>query len=601
MKKKMIQKLLTLTLSAAMVLGALTGCGGDADSQSGQPEESTKESLEESKSSEASQESQGSENEVSQSEESESSSGTAEGAGMEGWSAFAENVTLKIPVYDRGAEGVPDVKDNYWTKWVQENFGDQYNITVQYIPITRTQVMQDYALLSSSQNLPTILMEYDYDKLATWAEEGYLQTIDLDAFQEVAPTYYGKMVENNQLVYTELNDEKYFVLAERPYYNTTPNFITFYRLDWLEQVGYDHIPLDRGEYLDAMQKIMDAGICEHPGGGAMLASQGGEQVYSTREFPLNEEEWAMYGDFNIPAMSWPAHKEVLRRANEDYNLGITNPEYYTIDATTAEANFTTGKTYAYGAYMAPSMPILDTFYANNPDAKLAVYTFVGEDRKTQPDPVVGDYPLYRADNAFGMTIGFSNFASEDEVKAAWMYLEWMIQPENLHTIQWGVEGETYNLDENGFEVAVSDYEGEYKLGYNGNKDYWCAVIEARNVGDMYDNIKLNSPKGYPQDFTEEITAIYDLNVKKAELGYPISDALFAVTINSVDEYRGDLQMKYAEFKDQLVMCAPEEFDALYDQLAQEYLDMGYQEILDERKAAYEAGKTTKLPDNQKAK
>nr|WP_321152337.1 extracellular solute-binding protein [uncultured Acetatifactor sp.] len=601
MKKKMIQKLLTLTLSAAMVLGALTGCGGDADSQSGQPEESTKESLEESKSSEASQESQGSENEVSQSEESESSSGTAEGAGMEGWSAFAENVTLKIPVYDRGAEGVPDVKDNYWTKWVQENFGDQYNITVQYIPITRTQVMQDYALLSSSQNLPTILMEYDYDKLATWAEEGYLQTIDLDAFQEVAPTYYGKMVENNQLVYTELNDEKYFVLAERPYYNTTPNFITFYRLDWLEQVGYDHIPLDRGEYLDAMQKIMDAGIAEHPGGGAMFASQGGEQVYSTREFPLNEEEWAMYGDFNIPSMSWPAHKEVLRRANEDYNLGITNPEYYTIDATTAEANFTTGKTYAYGAYMAPSMPILDTFYANNPDAKLAVYTFVGEDRKTQPDPVVGDYPLYRADNAFGMTIGFSNFASEDEVKAAWMYLEWMIQPENLHTIQWGVEGETYNLDENGFEVAVSDYEGEYKLGYNGNKDYWCAVIEARNVGDMYDNIKLNSPKGYPQDFTEEITAIYDLNVKKAELGYPISDALFAVTINSVDEYRGDLQMKYAEFKDQLVMCAPEEFDALYDQLAQEYLDMGYQEILDERKAAYEAGKTTKLPDNQKAK
>ncbi|MCI9218285.1 MAG: extracellular solute-binding protein [Lachnospiraceae bacterium] len=601
MKKKMIQKLLTLTLSAAMVLGALTGCGGDADSQSGQPEESTKESSEESKSSEASRESQGSEDDASQSEESESSSGTAEGAGMEGWRAFAENVTLKIPVYDRGAEGVPDVKDNYWTKWVQENFGDQYNITVQYIPITRTQVMQDYALLSSSQNLPTILMEYDYDKLATWAEEGYLQTIDLDAFQEVAPTYYGKMVENNQLVYTELNDEKYFVLAERPYYNTTPNFITFYRLDWLEQVGYDHIPLDRGEYLDAMQKIMDAGIAEHPGGGAMFASQGGEQVYSTREFPLNEEEWAMYGDFNIPSMSWPAHKEVLRRANEDYNLGITNPEYYTIDATTAEANFTTGKTYAYGAYMAPSMPILDTFYANNPDAKLAVYTFVGEDRKTQPDPVVGDYPLYRADNAFGMTIGFSNFASEDEVKAAWMYLEWMIQPENLHTIQWGVEGETYNLDENGFEVAVSDYEGEYKLGYNGNKDYWCAVIEARNVGDMYDNIKLNSPKGYPQDFTEEITAIYDLNVKKAELGYPISDALFAVTINSVDEYRGDLQMKYAEFKDQLVMCAPEEFDALYDQLAQEYLDMGYQEILDERKAAYEAGKTTKLPDNQKAK
>ena len=139
-----------------------------------------------------------------------------------------------------------------------------------------------------------------------------------------------------------------------------------------------------------------------------------------------------------------------------------------------------------------------------------------------------------------MTIGFSSFASEDEIKAAWMYLEWMIQPENLHTIQWGVEGETYNYDEDGFEVAVSDYEGEYKMGFNGNKDYWCVAIEARNAGDMYDNIRMNSPKGYPQDFTDHIIGIYDLNVKKAELGYPISDALFAISIPSVDEYRGDL-------------------------------------------------------------
>ena len=44
------------------------------------------------------------------------------------------------------------------------------------------------------------------------------------------------------------------------------------------------------------------------------------------------------------------------------------------------------------------------------------------------------------------------------------------------------------------------------------------------------------------------------------------------------------------------MCSPEEFDALYDELAQQYADAGYQEILDERAAAYEAGSTTKLPE-----
>lgn len=43
------------------------------------------------------------------------------------------------------------------------------------------------------------------------------------------------------------------------------------------------------------------------------------------------------------------------------------------------------------------------------------------------------------------------------------------------------------------------------------------------------------------------------------------------------------------------MCSPDEFDVLYDELAQKYADAGYQAIVDERKEAYEAGQSTKLP------
>ena len=48
------------------------------------------------------------------------------------------------------------------------------------------------------------------------------------------------------------------------------------------------------------------------------------------------------------------------------------------------------------------------------------------------------------------------------------------------------------------------------------------------------------------------------------------------------------------------MCAPEEFDALYEQYAQEYLDQGYQDVIDERLEAFQAGNSTKLPEAQKA-
>ncbi|MBP5725707.1 MAG: hypothetical protein J6Y48_01405, partial [Clostridia bacterium] len=57
-----------------------------------------------------------------------------------GWEPFAENVSITVPVYDRGQAGVPNVESNYWTKWIQENFGDKYNITVNYVAIPRSDV-----------------------------------------------------------------------------------------------------------------------------------------------------------------------------------------------------------------------------------------------------------------------------------------------------------------------------------------------------------------------------------------------------------------------------------------------------------------------------
>ena len=40
------------------------------------------------------------------------------------------------------------------------------------------------------------------------------------------------------------------------------------------------------EYLDAMKKIMEAGLCEHPGGGAMLTGVGSDQNQAYHELIL---------------------------------------------------------------------------------------------------------------------------------------------------------------------------------------------------------------------------------------------------------------------------------------------------------------------------
>ena len=133
------------------------------------------------------------------------------------WEPFAENVSITIPVYDRGQAGVPNVESNYWTKWIQENFGDKYNVTVNYVAIPRSDVMTKYSMLAAANELPTVLMEYDYPKVTQWAADGYLTTFSMDDFAAVAPTYYNRMVANNQLTYTQINGETYFVAAYRPY------------------------------------------------------------------------------------------------------------------------------------------------------------------------------------------------------------------------------------------------------------------------------------------------------------------------------------------------------------------------------------------------
>lgn len=583
---------MALTLTGVMAMGTLTGCGGGSNDSASTSTNNSTASTDNGSTASADNSSTASTDNSGTASTDSSTAAPAEtsgAAGIEGWEPFAENVTLKIPVYDRGAEGVPNVSDNYWTKWVQENFGDKYNITVEYVPITRTDVLTSYSLLAAAEDLPTILMEYDYPKQAQWAADGYLTTYDLDEFAKVAPTYYQRMVDLDQLGFTQMNGDTYFALAERPYYDTGYTFVTFYRQDWLDQIGYDSYPETWEEQKVMYQKLIDEGICEHPLGGHMVTGAGVDQNYAFRSFPLDEENWACYGDYSIPALGDAANKAYIKRENEKYNLGFINPEYYVTDQETEKAAFVSGQILQFAGYISADVDFLTALYEQNPDAHVAVQL-----QATTEDTAGGTVPAYRADNPFGMMIGFSSQASEDEIKAAWMYMEWMTQEENLFTMQWGIEGENYTIGDDGLPVPVADYDGECKQGFNNSKDYWCVTIESRNAGTIEEIIAASSPQNLPEDFTQQLIDNYNRKVEVAEKGYAVSDCNFAVVLDSVSEYQASLLELYTEYRDQLTMCDPAEFDALYDQLAQKYADAGYQEIVNERKEAYEAGQSTKL-------
>ncbi len=72
--------------------------------------------------------------------------------------------------------------------------------------------------------------------------------------------------------------------------------------------------------------------------------------------------------------------------------------------------------------------------------------------------------------------------------------------------------------------------------------------------------------------------------------------MFTVPINSLSEYKADLLTRWQTYQTDLVTCKPEEFDAKYEKYCQEYLAAGYQEILDEKGAAFDAGNYMKFDE-----
>jgi putative aldouronate transport system substrate-binding protein len=508
--------------------------------------------------------------------------------GMAGWKSFDQKVSITVPVYDRSVSGQAPVDNNYWTKYIQKEFGDKFNVEVKYVAIPRTDVMTKYNLLIAGGQTPTILMEYDYPKVAQWANDGAMAEINIKDFSTVAPTYYQKMVDNKQLDYTKINSKDYFVLSERPYYDAGFSYQTFIRQDWLDQLGMKE-PNNNDEFIKLMDAIKAKGLTDRPL-GLSLPSAAYVANFGWRNFPIKEDEWAMHSSLGTASLSWEPTYKLLKDQNANYNKGYFSKEY-DLDAKgdQMKADFINGKLYQYGGYMSASVDWLKSFYEKNPTAKLKI--------SANPNYVGGamGFSQSRADNPFGMIVGFSSKATKDQLKAAWMYMEWMSQKDNLFTLENGVKDKTYTLDKDGNPVVDTKYTGEEKLGYNMNIDYTCIVHASKTLATVEASIKANAPQGLPQDFYQQMVDSYKVAKDIADKGHAYSDPVFATAISAESEYSGTLLNLYKEYSVKLTKCKPEEFDALYKELSQKYLDAGYKQIMDERLKAYKDGKTTKLP------
>lgn len=488
-----------------------------------------------------------------------------------------EPITLNVMVYDRGntTNTYGSVTDNYWTRWVQEKFGDPNGITVNYIPIPRSQDAEKINTMMASGSAPDIIFSYDSTMIMNFGRDGGLVELG-DLIEQYGPNLKEHLSVTDE--YGCVDGVQYAVVAKRANVGRYSNFI---RKDWLEKMGYTLQVGDDGFYhmsVEDFTKLLreaktldfdDTGMEMFPLGmtGAYNATQTRPLVYAFIDRAnLTDEMRACYDE-----MFWPGYKEGVRYLNGLYNEGLVDPDFM-VDTDTSypsmSAQISSGRTLAFGQDNFYKTGIT-ALYETNPEAEFVVFNL---------DNVNGD-PFTDVYAQTGMLIAVPATCKNPE--AAVKYLDFLADYDNAMVLTYGIEGVHYNMTD-GVPTTI-EYTDEEKAAIENYERITCG-----DMGIVYSG----QPFGYPTSLvglTEveaRVQVLMDEGIKIAEVGGSAPYNFANIKTDASVEYDGFLPGLTSNLA-ALIACPVDQFDNMYDSVLSEYLGAGGQAVIDAQIKLYQ--------------
>ena len=196
--------------------------------------------------------------------------------------------------------------------------------------------------------------------------------------------------------------------------------------------------------------------------------------------------------------------------------------------------------------------------------------------------MAGDIQQRKGENASIAASLVSTFAPL-VIEAAMMYLDWLCQPDVIFALQNGVEGITYDLNEDGVPVVKNPDEANHDKTFNSmqNLDY-TLLINGQYLAD--ESLLIKAQALSYQGYADEYEALY-----KAFHKDPLNTGwTFEVVLQASSEYGTRLGEFENEMLTKVTMADPAEASALFDQMLKEFKAMGGQACYDEATAAWDA-------------
>lgn len=352
---------------------------------------------------------------------------------------------ITVVLMDKGrcsvAEG--DMTNNRWTRYINEHSG----VTVEFIAVARDNFEENLNMLLAAGVIPDIMLTYEATYVEQLIDQGLIQPIDnlLETYSIDCKAYLEK---NPDLVeYLTFNGDLYAMSNIR---DTTLDQGMWIRQDWLDAVNME-MPNTEEEFLEVCRAFKNAKL-------------GGEDTVPVAAMTYLWDYFApMYGahdlwyitengtvEYGVLTERFSAATSLMKTC---YDEGLVSKEFaIDTDSSLATQNWVNGNS---GILLYKASPVLiQELLENDPSANpvpLAPFT-----------TVYGLNGLHQSE----MLNAFVVISSQCEnPKAAIKYLDWLLS-DGWFVLENGIEGIHYNLNEDGYPVAVATDEVNEQMRYS---------------------------------------------------------------------------------------------------------------------------------------
>ena len=496
---------------------------------------------------------------------------------------FVKTRKITVEIYDRGNDGGSKPEDNFYTDFIKEGMLRDHNVEVTFVPVprwTETDVLNN---LLAASDAPDICVTYSYPTIQAYANMGGV--IDLAPLLEENKPMLSNLWDllGDYNIYYNKDPETGTIWAIEAIRAQIPRINTFVREDWLKKLNIPE-PTTLEEFenmLYAFQKNAEL----------LLGSDADKMVPFSTSFDVgwacnnllvsfvpdntSEKDLYVYG-FDDRQLLWPGYKEGVRKLNEWYNAKLIWQDFPLYkEGDTTEANM------CKAGYVGSIIQNWDNPYRDGDEGIHANLQRISPDAAyIAVDPFPNDAGKYKKllYSSIDRKVFFPS--TNKEPIASLMYLDWISTFENRKFLQIGEEGVTHEVMPDG-AIKLIAATGEKIMNSGNNIDYTITI----------NGLELGDP---------------DLTTRSLALGYAGVDARFIQKSFEVANRDGFVPQNFnvgeikAEegmgqvLKDkrdillaQAIICPTDQFDEVWDELFQDYLNSGGQAIIDERLAAYE--------------